>query len=240
MSEQELHVAPSNAATGAAGEEAKKTVEAPAIDVAKIAADARAEALKAVGEQLSGSNKKISDMEKRLENQNAHLRRAAGIEDEEQGVSDLTRSLLLDPEGTLKAYGEAAAQTAIEAVSTKFNEATAIKVAGQNVLKERPDIATNLQAQTYIEKAYGSTDKDKPIAERMKDAVREYDLFVEGLGLGKAEDRVAAAGSVSSSNASGRSAPQGREKFAGDLDKQWQEKEHQRWRATRGLPTNTP
>ena len=188
---------------------------APAIDTKAIAAEATEAALAILrAEQDKNGNhedltKKITELENDSKDRNKRLLAALSGEPEDTpAIPDLTKELLKDPTGVLSGVVEVAVNQATEKREAEAAFLRQQTAAAKEVIKERPDIAGNQGAQTmvelFLERALQANSELSP-GDAMTEAVREYDLLAEKQGLGNKEDRIAAAGSISTSSSASMS-----------------------------------
>ena len=114
-------------------------------------------------------------------------------EPEKPGVDPLARQLITDPKGTLAAVTEIAVQQAEDRANARIAADRAEAAELNRIRSERPDIvATEEQAKLFT-KYYQDTDPDASPKERVAEATKEYDKFLESIGMGDAKKRKEAA-----------------------------------------------
>ena len=127
----------------------------------------------------------------------------------------ILNSLVKDPEAVLNTVVEAAVAKATKQFEEKDSARTEreaaekaktaeLAQASRELLKTRPDIATSEEAKDLLNTYYSAMPDTMSETDKIKEAARKYDLFMEKLDGKSAEDRIKAAQSVSS-NASARS-----------------------------------
>ncbi len=187
-------------------EEFKAEMNARIEAVAKEAAAAAAAAAAA-----SGAVKK-EDLDKALESQRLSIARTiAG----DNGVEeDPLKALLLEsPSEVLLEIKRRAKDEAVQEIRQISAQETALRdenlAAINSVLGERPDIE---KADLRIVKGFmDGLSEDMPAEERLREAVKQFDLWCEQRGLGDSKERIAKASSTKSSVSAGQPQPKSHE-----------------------------
>ena len=116
-------------------------------------------------------------------------RKLAGEPDEPQ-INDLTKELLLNPQETLKVYGDYLRESWREELRAEQAKNYEIAQLGEDIRKRRPDIASSKQAQKTFTKLWQMQDENMTAPERFNAALSEFDHLLEQGGLGSADDRI--------------------------------------------------
>lgn len=174
---------------------------------------AQAVASETVKQALEASNKTNvesitkADIEQALTKQRQEISRAVAGDTGEQPNQELLEALLTDPEGVLSTYRDMITQQVRgemkEFVSSAIGTEVESRKAGREVFKDRPDIISIEANQELFSLFYAQTDAKESVKERLKTAMKHYDLHKERAGEGSVKDRVAKAASISSASASG-------------------------------------
>ncbi len=131
-----------------------------------------------------------------------NLAKALGLESEENKEALLLEKFLEKPSDVLAAYSAHAERKLEEKIQTREQakaEANRAVVAAQQaasrILKERPDIRSNEEAQELVDGFYDKAPDGLDEEAKVKWAVNKYDLLMEKSGSGNIQERVAKAAS---------------------------------------------
>lgn len=138
--------------------------------------------------------------------------------DKESRSEKLLNSLVGDPEAVLNTVVEAAKRQALEEFEEKDSKrreqdqlekarTAELAQASRELLKTRPDIASSEAAKELLNTYYVTLPDNLSEAEKIKEAARKYDLFMEKVDGKSAEERIKAAQSITSSASAQKDAP---------------------------------
>lgn len=189
----------------------KKTAEAPAVtkeDILEAASLAAKEAAEAATKAAAANTKEVvdkhaateADYKERLE----AIAAAATGKAKDPDVDPLLEDLLRNPSGLLAENNELIVEKVFEKLSAKETEKKEMDAAILSAFAERPDLVDEASKDSISARFYQTNPKDS-YEDRLKEAIKLHDKFVENLGLGDIESRVKAASSVPATNASAHS-----------------------------------
>lgn len=170
------------------GQQAPVQLDSETID--RIKAEVKADLDKIEDKPDTFSKDEVKQL---LANQTKEIAQRITGEEKKEGVDPLAKQLLLNPGETLRAVADIATQQADERYETRLAQERAEQAELVKVRRERPDIvATEEQAKLFTQ-YYQNTDPNAAPAERVKEAQKEYDNFLESIGMGDAKKRKEAA-----------------------------------------------
>lgn len=207
-----------------------------AISIDEIRQEALAAARAEVGEILK-TQKTVSEeqVNKIVAERLGSVAKAISGQDEPQdSVNPLLRKLVTDPDGVLATVAELSAQHTLEQIRRENAQEREFNSAYTELFQERPDLASSKANLKLVDTFYKNADPQKPIRDRVKEAVREFDLLMEEQGLGDSKSRIAKASTVTSASA-GSSQPQATKQSETELLKQEQDERQARFRKSRNL-----
>lgn len=142
------------------------------------------------------------------------------------GQKDAVRELLdADPSAAFAIFGDAlrsAHKQEIDELKSELatmRERDELTAAAREVLADRPDITSDAKLARLVNQFFKAGDKDLPVKERMKEALKETDLLLEEQGLGSKDARVQKFSTVKTASAGATSAPQELKKTADEAFK---------------------
>lgn len=200
-------------AASAAAEE--KVAVRPEVDpaiVAKIAQEAVRKEVEAAQKLSAESTKKL------LDEQRSNVLRALGAEDPQAARDEFTARFLTDPAEVLGNYAALTKEQAIaevrkeiaqkEAAAAQEREAVlAEQRAVGELFSERPDLKQSAELRETLEAYYLKTDSSLPAKERLEQATKKLDKFLEKLDGKTSAERVKALASVTANSSVGAEPP---------------------------------
>lgn len=199
---------------------AENETEAPA---QKVEASISLDVIKRIQDeavaQATAAAKKITDEATETAKREARADIVNSLTGGAEDRSDkLLKSLVKDPEAVLNTVVEAAKREALAEFNEKDKErqdrenaerakTRELAAASQELLKTRPDISASESAKELVNTYYSALPDSMSEAEKIKEAARKYDLFMEKIDGKSAEDRIKAAQSISSNASAPKEAP---------------------------------
>lgn len=208
MAEQDSQTT-ATGATSAKGDAAKDKAE-PTItkeEVEKLTKAAVAEAMKTARgsdeetkKALDAARSEAKAVQDRL---NAAVSALQGGKDTPT-EREFLETFLRNPSNMFQKAIKTAVDEALETWTTQASEKESFDLALNTERRKREEVGLKMSDQDWANIAgyYGLTDANASPADRLKEAIKKHDAYLESLGLGDFEARVKAAASVSSKNAS--------------------------------------
>lgn len=194
-------------------EAVKKESESPRQPDRVVLDDAQIAAIKAEVKadieagQKRGETYTKADVDQKLQEQSQRIAQAISGEKGKKELDPVTVRMLTDTKGFLTEFGTHLIETTKRDTRREVEEARAVeREEATHIAKlrdERPDISNSDAAAKVFFRILDELEPSEPIAARIKEATRVYDLEMEELGMGDAETRRAKAiGNVDRAGAS--------------------------------------
>lgn len=201
------------------GEAGVVEAKVEAFDKAEILEAAKAAAREAVAATLANKDEgeviTKEDLEAALAEQQKRIAKQISGEDESE-TDPVLRALINQPRQTLSLVKEQAKEELREEFSRQEAQRERERDAFVKVFSDRPDI--DKDSMSVIRGFLKEVDVDMEPEKRLREAVKQYDLFCESRGLGEAKERIAKA-SGGSATSPAKSSAESTSKSAAEIEK---------------------